>query len=225
MYNILIVEDAREIYEMESQFLEENGYLTKVATTEEQAIKLLEDPKNAFDLALVDLRLPDGGHGFNVALYAKERDVPVIFLTAIDDETITVNGLSMGDDYITKNFRPRELLARIRNVLGNQGKMQTVLSCRDITVDTAKSTVYKDGQEVFLTRLEYKLLLVFMRNIGLIVTRDKLFQEIWDISGQWINENTLNVHIKRLREKVEDDPSNPQFIQTVRGIGYKVDKK
>lgn len=225
MYNILIVEDAREIYEQECAFLESEGFSTKIATTQEAAIALLEDEKNSFDLALVDLRLPEGGHGFTVATTAKERDVPVIFLTAMDDENTTVTGLSMGDDYIVKHFRRKELLARIRKVLSNRGKMQTVLTCRDIVVNTAKSTVYKNGQEVFLTRLEYKLLLVFMRNIGVLVTRDQLFADVYDVTGsEFITENTLNVHIKRLRGKLEDDPQNPQFIQTVRGLGYKIEK-
>lgn len=224
MYTILVVEDAREIYEPLCDFLESEGFSTQLATTQAQAIALLEDAKNSFDLALIDLRLPDG-HGFSVSPSAKERNIPVIFLTAWDDENTTATGLSLGDDYIPKPYRRKELLARIRNALSKSGKIQSVLTCRDIVVDTARSTVTKGGEEVYLTRLEYKLLLVFMRNIGILLTRDQLFEEIYAITSEFITENTLNVHIKRLREKIEDDPKNPQFIQTVRGLGYKVEKE
>ena len=225
MHNILILEDAREIYEPLCTFLEGEGFATQIATTQAQAVELLEDEKNKFDLALIDLRLPDG-HGFSILPYAKEqRHIPVIFLTAMDDEYHTVTGLKLGDDYIPKPYRRGELLARIQNVLEKSGKLQTLLSCRGIVVDTARATVFKNGVEIFLTRLEYKLLLVFMKNAGMLLTRERLFEEIYGITGDWISENTLNVHIKRLRGKIEDDPNNPQFIQTVRGLGYKIEKE
>ena len=224
MYNILVVEDTEEIYVPLREYLEEERFTTDVATTQAQAIALLEDPKKTYDLALVDLLLPDG-HGFAVFQYAKARDIPVIFLTAMDDEHNTVSGYELGAaDYIPKPYRRKELLSRIKKALRESGKLQSVLTCRDIVVDESRATVLKNGQEVYLTKLEYKLLLVFMHRLGVLVTRDELFEKIWDITGEYINENTLNVHIKRLREKIEDDPKNPQFIQTVRGLGYKVEK-
>lgn len=225
MYNILVVEDEEIIYTPLRDFLEEQQFATDLATTQAQAVALLEDPKKTFDLALVDLILPDG-HGFSILQVAKKKNVPVIFLTAMDDEHNTVTGYELGAaDYIPKPYRRMELLSRIKKALRDSGKLQAVYTCQDIVLDASSATVYKGGNEVFLTRLEYRLLLLFMKNVGTLVTRDQLFEKIWDITGEYINENTLNVHIKRLREKIEDDPKNPTFIQTVRGMGYKVDKE
>lgn len=226
MYTILVVEDTQDIYKPLCDLLEEKQFATEVATTQVQAIKLLEDPNKSFDLALVDILLPDG-NGFSVFQVAKDWHVPVIFLTAMDDEHNTSFGLELGAaDYVPKPYRPKELLSRINKALRDSGKLQAVYTCQDIVVDAASATVYKGGHKIFLTSLEYRLLLVFMKNIDMLLTRDQLFEKLWDITGsEGITENTLNVHIKRLREKVEDDPKNPQFIQTVRGLGYKVSKE
>jgi len=126
------------------------------------------------------------------------------------------------DDYISKPFRPRELLSRIKSVLRRTSKSNSVIEHGFIRVDTAKGTVTKNGAEVFLSALEYRLLLVFLNNKGVILSRDKLLEEIYDIAGEYVNDNTLTVYIKRLRDKIEDDPQNPTFIKTVRGLGYKV---
>lgn len=225
MYNVLVVEDSKDIYVPLCDFLEEEHYSTELATTQAQAIALLEDPKKQYDLALIDLLLPDG-HGFSVFPFADKQNIPVIFLTAMDDEHNTSIGLELGAaDYIPKPYRRKELLSRMKNALRKSGKMQSKVSCRDIVVDETKAAVYKNGQEVYLTKLEYKLLLVFMHRIGSLVTRAELIEKIYDITGEDIYDNTLNVHIKRLREKIEDDPKNPTFIQTIRGMGYKIEKE
>ena len=127
------------------------------------------------------------------------------------------------DDYISKPFRPRELVSRIRSVLRRTGKRQSVLSMGDITVDTDKGIVSRNGKEIYLSALEYKLLLVFLNNRGQVLTRDKLLEEIWDSAGDYVGDNTLTVYIKRLREKIEQDPQNPIFIKTVRGLGYRLE--
>ena len=148
----------------------------------------------------------------------------MIFLTASSDEFSVVTGLDMGaDDYISKPFRPRELVSRIRSVLRRAGKRQSTITLGDLTVDTDKGTVTRDGKEVYLSALEYKLLLVFLNNRGQVLTRDKLLEEIWDSAGDYVGDNTLTVYIKRLREKIEQDPQNPVCIKTVRGLGYRLE--
>ncbi|MDD4508282.1 MAG: response regulator transcription factor, partial [Eubacteriaceae bacterium] len=151
------------------------------------------------------------------------KDVPVIFLTASDDEASVVTGLNMGaDDYITKPFRPRELIARIRGALRKSGQTPGTFKIGSLQVDTARGTVQRDGQEVFLSALEYRLLLVFINAPTSIITRDRLLDEVWDAAGEFVNDNTLTVYIKRLREKIEDNPREPQIIVTLRGMGYRL---
>ena len=147
--------------------------------------------------------------------------MPVIFLTASGDEFSTVTGFELGaDDYISKPFRPRELVSRIKNVLRLTGS-GSITKLGDVLVDTVKGTAVKNGKDLFLSALEYRLLLVFINNIGHVMTRTKLLESIWDIAGDFINDNTLTVYIKRLREKIEDDPKHPTHIQTVWGVGYR----
>ena len=151
------------------------------------------------------------------------REIPVIFLTASGDEYSVVTGLELGaDDYIQKPFRPRELVSRIRSVLRRANKSQSVIALDSVRVDTVKATVTKNGKELYLSALEYRLLLVFLNNRGVVLTRNRLLEEIWDVAGEFVNDNTLTVYIKRLRDKIEDDPQNPTLIKTVRGIGYKL---
>ena len=146
----------------------------------------------------------------------------VIFLTASDDEFSTVAGLDMGaDDYIAKPFRTRELLSRIRNVLRRASNANPVLALGNIRIDTSAATVRKNGCELALSALEYRLLLLFAQNPGKLVTREHARNVIWDSAGEYVSDNTLNVYIKRLRNKIEDDPAQPEIIQTVRGLGYK----
>ena len=147
----------------------------------------------------------------------------MIFLTASGDETSVVTGLNMGaDDYITKPFRPRELIARIGAALRKNGRLGAVFEICGLFVDVAGGVVKKNGSEVFLSALEYRLLLVFVNNPRSIITRGRLLDELWDAAGEYVNDNTLTVYIKRLREKIEDDPANPQIILTVRGTGYRL---
>lgn len=178
---------------------------------------------NKFDLALIDISLPDG-NGFTVCTQIKEaQDIPVIFLTASGDEASVVTGLNMGaDDYITKPFRPRELIARIRATLRKSGSSPSSFEICGLHVDTSSGVVKKHGSEVFLSALEYRLLLVFINNPKSIITRSRLLDELWDAAGEFVNDNTLTVYIKRLREKIENAPANPQIILTVRGTGYRL---
>ena len=126
------------------------------------------------------------------------------------------------DDYIAKPFRPRELVSRIRNVL-RRYQPASLVTAGNVTVDTDKAQVKKNGEEISLSALEYRLLTVFINNRGLLLTRNKLLEDIWDIGGDFVNDNTLTVYIKRLREKIEDDPQDPQIIKTARGLGYRMD--
>lgn len=221
MKRIFLIEDDREIARNLGRLLRTEGFAVLHAPTREEAQVLLLE--NQFDLALVDISLPDG-NGFTVCTQIKERqDIPVIFLTASGDEASVVTGLNMGaDDYITKPFRPRELIARIGSALRKYGRSPSSFEIHGLSVDTASGIVRKNGEEVFLSALEYRLLLIFVNNPRSIITRDRLLDEVWDAAGEFVNNNTLSVYIKRLREKIEDDPVNPQMILTVRGTGYRL---
>ena len=221
MSKILIVEDDEAIVESLREYLGKEGYNTVAVAGELSAKEALK--KESINLLLVDISLNDGT-GFGVCKYAKELKLPVIFLTASDDEASVVRGLDMGaDDYISKPFRPRELISRIKNILRRYGSDQSIIAIENITIDTEKGEVKKDGEALNLSALEYKLLTILINNRGILLTRAKLLEEIWDIAGDFVNDNTLTVYIKRLREKVEADPQNPSIIKTVRGIGYRVD--
>ena len=169
------------------------------------------------------------GEGFLTATAAteaaaKERGIPVIFLTASGDENSVVKGLDMGaDDYITKPFRPRELVSRIKSVLRRTGAEPVISIGNGITVDPDRGIVQRDGEPIKLSALEFRLLTVFLNHRGKLLTRAKLLEDIWDIAGDFVNDNTLTVYIKRLREKLGDDGSEPQIIKTVRGLGYRMD--
>lgn len=221
MIKVLLVEDDKSIVNTLIEFLLGEGYQTENAAGQREAIRRLSE--GSYDLILLDVSLTDGS-GFAVCSYARENsDAPVIFLTAADDEYSVVTGLDMGaDDYIIKPFRPRELLSRMRSALRRSGKTQTTLEYHGLRADMVKGTVTRNGQELFLSALEYRLLLVFLNNPGMILTRSKLLEEIWDIAGEYVNDNTLTVYIKRLREKIEQDPQNPEVIKTIRGLGYRM---
>ena len=221
MDRLLLVEDDPTLIRMLTEFLTAENFRVTSVTGQRAACEKLEIQN--LDLALVDISLSDG-NGFAVCALAKELGVPVIFLTASGDEYSVVTGLDMGaDDYISKPFRPRELVSRIRSVLRRAGKRQSVIYLGNLTIDTNKGTVARDGQDLFLSALEYRLLLVFLNNRGQVLTRDKLLEEIWDCAGDYVGDNTLTVYIKRLREKIEADPQNPTLIKTVRGLGYKLE--
>ncbi len=221
MTRIFLVEDDSAIARNLELLLQSKNFTVTHVSSREEAHRALE--KRKFDLALVDISLPDG-NGFTVCTEVKAtQDIPVIFLTASGDEASVVTGLNMGaDDYITKPFRPRELVARIQAALRKNGRSQSVFEVDGLQVDTTSGVVRKNGDEIYLSALEYRLLLVFVNNPQNIITRGRLLDELWDAAGEFVNDNTLTVYIKRLREKIEDDPGEPRIILTVRGTGYRL---
>ncbi len=221
---ILFVEDDKSIAMGLEYSLQQEGY--KVIHCLDVAGGKRALMEQAFDLCIFDLTLPDGS-GYELCKLARERwDIPVIILTACDEEVNVVMGLEMGaDDYITKPFRVRELSARIKSVLRRYQKdssNKNVMQLGSLQINTLDAKVYKNGQEIVLTALEYKLLLVFANHEGQVLSRNQLLEGIWDVTGDFVNDNTLTVYIKRLRDKLEDDPQEPTIIKTVRGLGYKV---
>ena len=221
MARILLVEDDGAIVAGLRAYLAEEGFETETADSQEGAERLLNGQR--YDLLLVDVSLRSGS-GFGVCAAARQRGLPVIFLTANGEESSVVAGLDMGaEDYIVKPFRPRELLSRIRGVLRRNGGRGSLMQVGNLTLDTEKATAVKDGREIALSALEYRLLLVLLSNRGRLLSRNRLLEEIWDAAGDFVNDNTLTVYIKRIREKIEDDPQNPTVIKTVRGLGYRVD--
>ncbi|MBO0452966.1 response regulator transcription factor [Candidatus Enterococcus murrayae] len=221
MTQIFLVEDDQVIAKNLMILLQTEGFSVTHAANKNEASRLLLG--NKYELALVDISLPDG-NGFAVCTEIKaEQGIPVIFLTASDDESSIVTGLNIGaDDYVTKPFRPRELLARIKNALRKSGQAPAAFECNGLYVDSTSGIVRKNGSEVFLSALEYRLLLVFVNNPKIIVTREQLLDELWDAAGEFVNDNTLTVYIKRLREKIEENPARPEIILTVRGMGYRL---
>ncbi|MGG5318482.1 response regulator transcription factor [Enterococcus sp. AZ072] len=221
MTQIFLVEDDLTIAKNLMLLLRTEGFTVTHAATRNEALRLLIVRK--FDLALIDISLPDG-NGFTVCTEVKEvQPIPVIFLTASNDEASVVTGLNMGaDDYITKPFRPRELVARIKNALRKNGGKSSAFEIQNVQVNTASGVVKKAGSEVFLSALEYRLLLVFINNPTSIIPRTRLLDELWDAAGEFVNDNTLTVYIKRLREKIEENPAKPRIILTVRGMGYRL---
>lgn len=221
MKQIFLVEDDSEIAKNLTFLLQAEGYGVSRASGQAEASSMLE--KARYDLALVDLSLPDG-NGFAVCTEIRQlQNIPVIFLTASGDEASVVTGLNMGaDDYIIKPFRPRELVARIQAALRKSGAGSGATEVCGLSVDTGSGLVKKNGKEIFLSALEYRLLLIFASSPGSVITRDRLLGELWDAAGEYVNDNTLTVYIKRLREKIEDDPASPAIIRTVRGIGYRL---
>lgn len=224
--NILLVEDDKTIASGLEYSLQQDQFSTVLCHDVASAKRVLAEKMDQFDLCLFDLSLPDGS-GYELCKMVKQRsDMPVIFLTAVDDEVNVVMGLDMGaDDYITKPFRIRELLSRIKSVLRRyhkQPQAKVVIEIDPIRIHTLEGKVYKHGIEIPLTALEYRLLLIFANHPGQILSRNQLLEQIWDVAGDFVNDNTLTVYMKRLREKLEDDPKAPTIIKTVRGFGYKV---
>lgn len=223
---ILLVEDDRTIASGLEYSLKQETFETILCHNATTATEVIQKNIEKIDLCLFDLNLPDGSGYDLCAMVKKSRDIPVIFLTAFDDEVNVVMGLDMGaDDYITKPFRIRELVSRIKTVYRRyhrQSQPKNTIAIENIQINVLDGKVYKNGQEVVLTALEYRLFLIFANHIGQILTRAQLLDRIWDVGGDFVNDNTLTVYIKRLREKLEDNPQNPTLIKTVRGMGYKV---
>lgn len=224
--HILIVEDDRTIASGLQYSLEQEQFTTALCQNVTDATRVIEQQLHTIDLCLFDLSLPDGS-GYDLCrLVKQQQDTPVIFLTAFDDEVNVVMGLDMGaDDYITKPFRVRELISRIHSVLRRYTKQtsSSILTVGAVDINTQDAKVKKNGEEILLTALEYRLLLIFARHTGQVLSRAQLLDQIWDMGGDFVNDNTLTVYIKRLREKIEDDPQHPTLIKTIRGIGYKVE--
>lgn len=221
-YHILLIEDDLSIVENLTAYLTAEGFSVISASGQEQALSLLETFHP--DLVLLDITLSQGNGYSTCTAIKKTSQIPVIFLTALTDEFSVVTGLEMGaDDYICKPFRPRELVSRIRTVLRRTGAVSSVTVLGSLSVDTVRGTVTKHSQELFLSALEYRLLLFFLNNRGKTLTRNVLLEEIWDLAGDYVNDNTLTVYIKRLREKIEDNPQEPTIIKTTRGIGYRLE--
>ena len=219
---LFVLEDDAAIGMGLSYSLKNEGYDVTVAKNVKSAYEILN--KETFSLYILDLTLPDGS-GYDVCREIKKSgDFPVIFLTAYDDEVNVVMGLELGaDDYISKPFRVKELLARIKSVLRRYSKDSPDGVVSSIKVNTNEAKVYKNGAEIILTAMEYKLLLIFINNRGKVLSRQRLLEDIWDVAGDFVNDNTLTVYIKRLRDKIEEDPAKPAVIKTVRGLGYIVD--
>lgn len=221
---LFVLEDDAAIGMGLSYSLKNEGYDVTVAKNVKSAYEILN--KETFSLYILDLTLPDGS-GYDVCREIKKSgDFPVIFLTAYDDEVNVVMGLELGaDDYISKPFRVKELLARIKSVLRRYSKDSPdgIVSVGSIKVNTNEAKIYKNGAEIILTAMEYKLLLIFINNRGKVLSRQRLLDDIWDAAGDFVNDNTLTVYIKRLRDKIEEDPAKPQIIKTVRGLGYIID--
>ena len=199
MTDLLLVEDDPAIVTALSDFLKREGFAVTAASGQMEALRLLEGRR--FHLALLDVTLPDGSGFALCAAIKAQYHMPVMFLTALADESSTVAGLELGgDDYIAKPFR-----------LG------------PIRVDAARGVVTKDGRELPLSPLEYRLLLLFCSNPGVVLSRSRILDEIWDLAGDFVTDNTLTVYMKRLRDKIEPDPQNPTLIRTIRGQGYKAE--
>ena len=225
MRNILMVEDDSTIAFAVKYAVEQESFNLDIAENLENARKIVNSKE--YDLILLDVMLPDGnGYEFLKQLREHDEDTPVIFLTACDEEVNIVMGLDIGgDDYITKPFRVRELISRINAILRRKGKSQDsnkkILKFKNISIHTLEARVFKNNEEIFLTSAEYKLLLILIQNKNIVLSRAQILEKLWDVTYDFINDNTLSVYIKRLREKIEDDSSKPQYILTVRGLGYK----
>lgn len=217
---ILLVEDNEGIIMGLEYLLVQEGYQADTARTMAQAEEFLKQKE--WDLVLLDIGLPDGD-GLRLCSRIREKyRIPVIFLTAREEETDVVRGLDLGaEDYVIKPFRNRELMSRIKAVLRRNGKGNSLLRCGDMVLNTETGKVKRGGTEIPLTKLEYKILFNMMSYPGKLFTRDEILSDIWDISGNFVNDNTLSVTMKRLREKLGD--SDARLIRTVRGMGYRME--
>lgn len=216
---ILLVEDNEMIVKGLVYSLSKEGFETNIAYNAQEAENKIES--NVYDIIILDVMLPDG-NGFELCKYIKEnKDIPIIFLTAKDDEKDVVNGFNLGaDDYVIKPFRTMELISRIYNILRRYNKDKNVIEIGQVRIDLEANRVYVDNKEVEFTALEYKILVLLYTNAGKTVTREKILDKIWDVAGNFVNDNTLTVYVKRIRDKL----GKSDVIKTIKGIGYRVDK-
>lgn len=221
MEKLLLVEDDIDIVNHLTSFLENEGFMIDCVDGQRKAIALIKNKH--YDLALLDISLKEG-NGYSLYNEIKAyKDIPIVFLTASQDEFSIVTGLNLGaDDYISKPFQPRILLSRIKNIIKRNQKQESIYQYLNIKINPLTGKVLKDNQEIFLSALEYKLLLIFFSYPNKLLTREFLLEEIWNITGEDVSDNTLSVYIKRIRNKIEDDPQNPIIIKTMRGLGYKL---
>lgn len=220
---ILMIEDDLSLINGLSFAIKKQGYDLDIARTVLETDAIFRDGK--YDLVILDVSLPDGS-GFDICKKIRQTSkVPIIFLTAADEETDIIMGLDIGaDDYITKPFKLAVLMSRINAILrrsNNFNQTDTELSSNGITVKLLKSEVYKNGERIDLTTGEYKLLCMFMKNPDIVLSADRILSKLWDCDENYVDNNTLTVYIRRLRTKIEDNPSKPEMIVTVRGMGYK----
>lgn len=223
MNRILYIEDDLSLIDGLKYTLETNGYIVDNAQTVKEAYSFYQN--NNYDLLLIDITLPDGT-GFDICKKVRSQSsTPIIFLTASDEEVNIVRGLDMGgDDYITKPFKLNELLSRIKALLRRStqfSKTDTILEANGIKIDIAERLVWKKDTLLDVTLVEYKLLCLFMRNPNHLLTREVILDRLWDGNGNYVDDNTLSVYIRRLRNKIEETPNTPQFLLTERGFGYK----
>lgn len=225
MDRILLLEDDEALALGVEFTLKDEGYDVVRCSSVSDAKTNFDNGK--YDIAILDIMLPDGS-GYDVCKYIKQKSsIPIIFLTACDEEANVVMGLDIGaDDYVTKPFRVRELISRINAVLRRtkaKSREARILKSGDIELNTETAAVKKNGVDLSLSSQEYKLLIIFMSNPGSVMSREQVLDKLIEGSGAYFDTNTLSVYIRRIREKIEDDSSNPMYIKTVRGLGYKWD--
>ena len=223
--DIFLLEDDEAIGIGLTYSLENEGYNVTLAKSVKEAEKIIDEKE--FSLYILDLTLPDGS-GYDVCKRIKAKgDLPVIFLTAYDDEVNVIMGFELGaDDYISKPFRVKELMLRIKSVMRRYSNETSdgIIKINNLKINTNEAKVYKNNEEIILTAMEYRLLLILLSHRGKVLSRTALLENIWDVAGDFVEDNTLTVYIKRLRDKIEEDPAKPEFIKTVRGLGYVIEK-
>lgn len=223
--DIFLLEDDEAIGIGLTYSLENEGYSVTLAKSVKEAEKIIDEKE--FSLYILDLTLPDGS-GYDVCKRIKAKgDLPVIFLTAYDDEVNVIMGFELGaDDYISKPFRVKALMLRIKSVMRRYSNETSdgIIKINNLKINTNEAKVYKNNEEIILTAMEYRLLLILLSNRGKVLSRTALLENIWDVAGDFVEDNTLTVYIKRLRDKIEEDPAKPEFIKTVRGLGYVIEK-
>ena len=218
--NILVLDDEKEIADLVEVYLKNENYNVFKFYDSKEALKCIENQK--LDVAILDVMIKDVD-GFEICKMIRDKGLnfPVIMLTAKIEDKDKIQWLTLGaDDYIVKPFRTRELISRIKSVLRRYGKKEenNIIQYKDIKIDTISAKVYKNNKEIIFTSLEYRILLMLFTNQNKLITREQLLEKIWDIAGNFVNDNTLTVYIKRIREKLEDD----SIIKTVRGLGYRI---